>query len=150
MRRLTVPCLGAAMPGAGRTTFGLRSGSSRLKAARKAGRVRRVLLVLAAALFCTPPATIMTASAGFAQSRDPYCRAYARDVSARYSAGGAVGGAVRGAAGGAVVGGIVNGKKGARRGARIGGATGAIAGATHRSVSYDTLYRDCMRGLIYY
>jgi hypothetical protein len=123
----------------------------------RGSRVRGILAVsgatlsaFGAVLFLAFAATTMSSTATEAQSRDAYCRAYARDVSARLTRGGAVGGAIRGGTGGAVIGGIVDGKSGARKGARIGGTTGAIVGAANRGATYDALYRDCMRGLIYY
>ena len=105
---------------------------------------------LVLATICGLAMMVMSTSASYAQSRDAYCRAYARDVSMRYSRGGAVGGAVRGGTGGAIIGGIVGGRKGARRGAAIGATTGAVSRGVQRGVSYDALYRDCMRGIIRY
>jgi len=75
-----------------------------------------------------------------------YCESYARDLSLRYSRGGAVGGAVRGGLGGAAIGAVVGGGKGARKGAAIGAVTAGTARAVQRGVSYDMIYRDCMRG----
>jgi hypothetical protein len=106
--------------------------------------------LLAMAFIAGLSTTVISVDGAHAQSRDAYCRSYARDVSFRYSRGGAVGGAVRGGTGGAVVGGIVNGRKGARRGARIGATTGAVTRGVQRGASYDVLYRDCMRGVIRY
>jgi hypothetical protein len=108
------------------------------------------LSLSAAALFCGLTTSVFYTAESYAQSRDAYCRSYARDVSLRYSRGGTIGGAVRGGTGGAIVGGIVNGRKGARRGARIGATTGAVVRGTQRVASYDVLYRDCMRGIIRY
>jgi len=104
-------------------------------------------ILVSAALFspmyCTSPA--------FAHAYTPaYCESYARDVSWRYSRGGAVGGAVRGGAGGAAVGAIVGGKHGAKKGAAIGAVAGGTARAVQRSVTYDQIYRDCMRGYFPY